>query len=1065
MRRPTTIQISVLATALLAYVVVFELVFRTSGQGMSMAVVIPVIAVAWHFGCLAGICAGFMSLVLNCLMFALHDPALVRGFLLQGTHIIGTSSLIVIGGVVGHMRNLTKELRLHRNRLNDLVQQKTADLEASNQQLKAAEKQVRAAFEQLQASNQQMLASQEELRRTNDYLDNIIDSSLDCIIVSDNQGTILRANKYFKEVTGYSDDEILGKNVAAFTIKEPGVYETVLGEQITIDQDFFEKAYEAIEKFQKEDRILNWQGYFIKKDGRLVPTEQNLVYLFDDNGARMGAVGIGRDITERKRIADSLQREKEKLEAASMAGKVALWEWDIASGRLEWSGAIDSMLGYGPGQLPRTMRAWEQHVHPDDFKRVSAELADHLERKRPYDTEYRIRRSDGLYVWWHDTGAARRGSDGKAYAMSGACIDIHARKTAENQLREREQRLSSIVDTAVDAIVTVDSIGRIVAWNHAAETIYGYTADEMIGQPANILLPERFRERDVAGMQAAFAARSIEPFNKNVQGWSRRKDGSEFPTEVSQAMWQAGSDFFMTAIVRDISERKQAEAERLLLSTAIEQADETVVIMDAEGTALYVNPAVERATGRKPQAAIGVNQFANAPPTYDKDFFNAILQGLHNGKPWRGVLTYHKIDGTKAMLDQTVSPIFDSSGKLINILSISRDVTREHNLEAQLMQAQKMEAIGTLAGGIAHDFNNILAAILGYTEMAVLKLPADSPAADNLQQVLVACDRARTLVKQILLFSRKGEQELKPLQIGLLVKEAVKLLRASIPTTIDMHHKISDEHAIINADPTQIHQLLINLCTNAAHAMEESGGLLDIRLDSLILQPEDVARYEYIHAGPYVRLIVSDTGSGIDPLHMGRIFEPFFTTKELGRGTGMGLAVVHGIVKSHQGAIDVESQLGKGTTFRIFLPRIVSKPEPVQEKHENLPMGTETILYVEDEAPLMDLGNTMLSSLGYSVICTQSSLQALDLFRSNPEKFNCIITDMTMPHMTGYELAKNVMQIRDNIPVILCTGYSEKVSKEQAMALGIKAFLMKPLMRQELGEVVRKVLDSCQLSY
>ena len=393
-------------------------------------------------------------------------------------------------------------------------------------------------------------------------------------------------------------------------------------------------------------------------------------------------------------------------------------------------------------------------------------------------------------------------------------------------------------------------------------------------------------------------------------------------------------------------------------------------------------------------------------------------------------------------------------------MAVCNDITDKKKLEEQLWQAQKMEAIGTLAGGIAHDFNNILCAIIGYTELSQELAAGNSRLENNLAHILQAGDRAKNLVRQILTFSRKSEHELKPIKTHHIVNEALKLLRASIPSTIDLRYQIADRDDIIIADATQIHQIVMNLCTNAAHAMHEAGGMLEITLKPVDIDEQDAMAHSGIAPGPYLQLSVKDTGAGIHGDIIGRIFEPFFTTKEVDKGTGMGLAVVHGIVKSLKGDIRVYSEPGRGTVFHVLLPRVQDAPPQRHGVAPDIPKGSEAVLLVDDEELLLDMGVQMLGSLGYRVTALRSPLEALELFKKDPAAFDLVITDQTMPQLTGYELAQRLMQARPDIPLILCTGYSDTVTEESALSLGIRAFIIKPLNRLVLAETIRRVLDT-----
>jgi PAS domain S-box-containing protein len=424
-------------------------------------------------------------------------------------------------------------------------------------------------------------------------------------------------------------------------------------------------------------------------------------------------------------------------------------------------------------------------------------------------------------------------------------------------------------------------------------------------------------------------------------------------------------------------------------------------------------------------------------------------------------------DGQPLHLSVAGKPMHDASGQVIGYRGVAQDVTQRLRAEARLRQAQqaeqhrhvqKMEALGTLAGGIAHDFNNILAAILGYTELTLYDISPHSPAWQNLQEVLTAGKRAKDLVRQILTFSRRSEQERKPLRFHVVLKESLKLLRATLPTTIGIFQDIAEDTEPILADMTQMQQVIMNLCANAEYAMRKTGGLLEVRLHTVNVEPAFAVHHPRLVPGPHIRLIVRDTGHGIAPEIMGRIFEPFFTTKDVGQGTGMGLAMVHGIVTSHGGAITVQSTLGQGTTFQIYLPCIETAVDGETLAEEPLPYGNGSILFVDDENSLAQVGQRLLEQLGYDVVVKTSSLEALGVFRIDPYRFDLVITDQTMPHVTGAALADKFRSIRPDIPIILCTGFSHTIDAVLAETQGIDAFLMKPLMLRDLGRTIQKVL-------
>jgi CheY-like chemotaxis protein len=370
-----------------------------------------------------------------------------------------------------------------------------------------------------------------------------------------------------------------------------------------------------------------------------------------------------------------------------------------------------------------------------------------------------------------------------------------------------------------------------------------------------------------------------------------------------------------------------------------------------------------------------------------------------------------------------------------------------------------MESIGTLAGGIAHDFNNILSALIGYTELAMNDVLEPEKAKSELMEVLKAGDRAKDLVSQILTFSHQTEKKHSPLALQAVIKESLKMLRSIIPSTIELRQDLMDS-GLVMSDPTQINQVMMNLCINAAHAMDKTGGILEVGLKRIHLNGNTDIRDLNLVPGPYLRISVSDTGHGMTPEVMARIFDPYFTTKEVGRGTGLGLAVVHGIVKGHGGTITCKSALDEGTTFYVYLPEIESGKEiSIHQERTPLPTGTERILYVDDEPVIVDLAKKMLENLGYTVFTRTSSIEALEFFRNNPDKFDLVITDMTMPGMTGDRLTQRMMEIRHDIPIILCTGYSEHITEERAKRIGIREFIMKPLIMKEIAKIIRRALD------
>jgi PAS domain S-box-containing protein len=449
------------------------------------------------------------------------------------------------------------------------------------------------------------------------------------------------------------------------------------------------------------------------------------------------------------------------------------------------------------------------------------------------------------------------------------------------------------------------------------------------------------------------------------------------------------------------------------------------------------------------------------------------------GDDWRDALfiplqhegtTYGYLAGSVdqvARIDQEEQALFaEMAGEVafaLHTLQQERAMEKMHKevelFETELRQAQKMEAIGALAGGIAHDFNNILTAIMGYAQLAIQNVEEYSPPYENLEGVLKASARAKDLVKQILTFSRETEQELQPVRVKPIVKETMNLLRSSLPATIKIVQNIQGE-GIVRSDPTQIHQIMMNLCINAAHAMGEKGGTLQVNLKDVELDADSAPRPPDMKPGKYLLLELIDTGQGISPSTMDRIFEPFFTTKGRDEGTGMGLAVVHGVVKKMGGFIAVDSEVGKGSSFKIYMPSLTREIEPERERELPVQGGTERILFVDDEPALVDMGRQLLERLGYRVTCRTSSVEALKLFQARPHDFDLVITDLTMPKLTGDDFASKILKIRKDFPVILCTGFSSTLAEKKAREIAIRAFVMKPLVIADLARTIRQVLDA-----
>lgn len=632
----------------------------------------------------------------------------------------------------------------------------------------------------------------------------------------------------------------------------------------------------------------------------------------------------------------------------------------------------------------------------------------------------------------------------------------------EKELRETKILLEKTLAGLADAVFVVNPNDRsIIACNPAAERIFGYSEKEIIGRNTEFLHVNReMYEKFGANQFSALEANGL--YQTEYQ--MRRRDGSVFFTDhtVTVIVDDSGQRTRLVNLMRDITERKQAEEDRLRLLTAIEQATDGIMMADTDGIVRYVNPAFELITGYASGEIIGNKADPFWLSNEDGGLHDSILDTIRSGKPWSGHLARKRQDGTPYEVEANISPVRNQSGKVINYVTVEHDVTNEARMDRELRKHQKMEALGTLAGGVAHDFNNILMPIVINTELALRNSADGSTTAEYLSYALEAARRGRDLVQRIIAFARPKERERQPVRIEPVVKEALKFLKSSLPATIKIQLDIkSDSSTMVLADPTQIHQVLMNLCTNAADAMRNTGGLLAVSLTDMEVDTNTAALHQDLKPGPYLWLTVSDTGQGMDNAVMDRTFEPFFTTKERseGSGMGMGLAVVHGIVKNHGGAINVYSEVGKGSTFNVFLPLVQSEPTPEGSSLEPIPKGKERILLVDDEIAVVRGAQNMLKSLGYQVISRTNSTEALEAFRREPEGFDLVITDQTMPVMTGAELAQELLHSRPDLPIILCTGFNEVLDEAMAKACGIRGFVLKPFTTQEMAQTIRRVLD------
>lgn len=653
---------------------------------------------------------------------------------------------------------------------------------------------------------------------------------------------------------------------------------------------------------------------------------------------------------------------------------------------------------------------------------------------------------------------------------AGLCVGIWRTQLRQNvaKLQKSEKRFRDLIETSTDWIWEVNQEGVYTYSSPQVHDILGYTPEEIIGKTPFDLMPQEEAERIAAQFEAISGCR--QPINP-IENVNIRKDGSHVILETKGVPFFSDTGEYLgyRGIDRDITKRKKAQEEvresEERYRDLFENASDLLQIVSPDGQILYVNRAWRETFGYSEEEIGKLSIFDIIDPSYCQHCEETFRQVLSTGRVDNIETVFLTKEGKKILAEGSATCNF-KDGKPVTSRCLFRNVTEQKRLEEQLRQAQKMEAIGTLSGGIAHDFNNILNAMLGYTELAMLDVPKDSDTNRNLQEVIKSGKRAADLVKQILTFSRQTEYQQKPLLIQSVVKETLKLLRQTLPSTIEIQQHIDNNCKSILADVSQIHQVIMNLCTNAYHSMREQGGVLTVGLQEIKIDQAFRAEHPDIDSTHCICLSVSDTGHGIKRGILDRIFDPYFTTKKTGEGTGLGLSTVHGIVKNHGGAITVESEVGQGTTFKIYFPAVSDKHiNAEQEIAPSLPNLSGCILFVDDEDAIVRLGTAILERLGCEVAAFSDSREALSAFQANPGKFDAVITDQTMPGLTGFELARKLLEIRPNISIILATGFSDLVDETQAKKAGIREFLMKPLTVQDLMRVISKVMVKNPLAF
>ncbi len=652
------------------------------------------------------------------------------------------------------------------------------------------------------------------------------------------------------------------------------------------------------------------------------------------------------------------------------------------------------------------------------------------------------------------------------------CNDVTDKKMGEAALMRSESFHRTLVNTIPDLVWLKDINGVYISCNSIFEIFFGAKEAEISGKTDYDFkekeLADFFRENDRKAMEADGPSINEEWLTFAGNGYHGLFETIKTPMRDAD-----GTLIGILGIARDISQREKAERdlkdneERYKMAQRIGKVGNWEY--DIKNKKFWGSEEAKRIYGFDPDSN-DFNVDVVEHCIIDKDrVHQALVDLIEKGQPYDLEFAIKPVTGAgMKVIRSNAELVKDDSGRPVKVLGVIQDITSHKKaeeerigLEKQLRQSQKLESVGLLAGGIAHDFNNILAAVIGYTEMALDEAEKGSRLENDLHEVLTAGTRAKSLVNQIMAFARKSEEDISPVRVSKIAEEALRLLRSTIPSTIEIRQELDSDSAVMG-NPAQIHQIFMNLCTNAAHSMEEESGILTVKTWDISLDGNAVSENKKINPGRYIMITVSDTGCGIDPDIIDSIFDPYFTTKGPEKGSGMGLSVVHGIAESLGGFVDVSSENRKGAVFTVYLPVTGEGMDLPVEEAKVSPNGSERILFIDDELSITKIGEEVLRKLGYSVTARTSSVEALELFKVKYNEFDLIVTDLTMPNLSGDKLAIQMLRIRPDIPIIVCTGYSKKLSRDLIEDIGVKAIAYKPLERGDLARIIRKVLNGSE---
>jgi PAS domain S-box-containing protein len=879
--------------------------------------------------------------------------------------------------------------------------------------------------EQVRARTVELAQSEERYRLLVENMTNAV-----AIYRAENDGedfVFVDFNKIAERIENISRNELLGRSVLDVF---PGV-----------------RDFGLFEVFQRVWRTGLAEEFPAKlyKDGRIAGWRHNFVYKLPSGEL----VAVYSDETERMQAQLALEESEKKFRLLYEGSPVGYHSLDEDGNLLEVNNTWLQTLGY---ERDEVIGRWFGDFLTDRSREIFIERFPVFKRTgEVHGAEFVMYKKDGSAITASFDGRVGRDEDGRFRQTHCVFHDITDRKRAEEALKESEERFRILAEGAFEGIV-ITREGIILDANRTYCEMAGYDLRELVGKNVMGFVAPEFQEITLAHIFSA----SEELYESAVA----HKSGRAIPVEIKAKAIPYGGSIARIAALRDTTARRKAEEAQKRLFTAIEQAAEGMVITDRQGTIQYVNPALERITGYTRDEIIGENPRLFKSGAHDAVFYKQMWETITSGEIWSGRIVNRRKDGTLYHEEATISPVRDASGKITNFVAVKRDITEHMELSRQLLQAQKMEAIGTLAGGIAHDFNNLLQVILGYSELILSDEQLPSAYKDDLERISHAGKDGADLVQRLLTFSRKTEIKPKPLNLNHRISQVEKLLTRTIPKMIDIEMVLAEDLEVINADPIQMEQVIMNLAVNARDAMPEGGKLVihtaNVRLDEAYARTHLGAR-----PGPYVLLSVSDTGIGMDKETLDHVFEPFFTTKGVGEGTGLGLATVYGIVKQHGGYIMCYSEPDKGTTFKLYFPALVAETATEEKVPSPIPIGgSETILLVDDEELVRDLGTRILRRAGYTVLTATNGVEALELYSLQPGTISLVILDLIMPEMGGKQCLEELLNIDPSVKVLVASGYAQTGPARAATQAGAKGFVSKPYDIRELLKTVRDVLDA-----